>query len=84
MVQDVYLVFDSIKKVYEAGGRMVPGLANRNGHRRNKEGSSKWGGKRVKSYAIGDDTWLEPGAKAVIEEEKALTKAKYYEFFSGQ
>ena len=63
---------------------MVPGLASHNSHRKSKEGSLQWGGKRVKSYAIGDDTWIEPGVKVVIEEKKLLMKAMQYEFFTGQ
>ena len=39
VVQGVYLTFDSHKIIYEADGKMVPGLANRNGHRNKKEGS---------------------------------------------
>ena len=46
---------------------MVPGLANHNGHRNNKEGSLQWGGKRVKSYVSRVDSWLEPETRAVIE-----------------
>ena len=51
--------------VYEHGGRMVPGLANRNGHRnhiagRNREG---WGGLRVKNLLVEETTrWLHPDA----------------------
>ena len=63
---------------------MVPGLANRNGHRTRPEGNRQWGGKRVKSYEIGNDPWLEAGAKAVMEDRKLLTKAKYYELVTGQ
>ena len=63
---------------------MVPGLANRNGHRNRKEGNLKWGGKRVKSFEAEEETWLEAGAKTVIEDKKILTKSKYLELFTGQ
>ena len=51
--------------VYEHCGRMVPGLANRNGHRnfaagRNTEG---WGGLRIKKLLVEEiDRWLHEDA----------------------
>ena len=84
VVQDVHLAFEAHKKVYEVGGRMVPGLVNRNGHRARPEGNRPWGGKRVKSYEISNDPWLEAGAKAVTEDRKLLTNAKYYELVTDQ
>ena len=51
---------------------MVPGLANRNGHTNKKEGHLQWGGKRIKSFEIASETWLEPGARSVIEEKSYL------------
>jgi hypothetical protein len=63
---------------------MVPGLANRNGHRNRKEGNLKLGGKRVKSFEAEEETWLEAEAKTVIEDKKILTKSKYLELFIGQ
>ena len=84
VVQDVYLTFQSHKIIYEEDGKMVPGLANRNGHRNKKEGNLKWGGKRVKSFEVASETWLEPDARSVIEEKKLLTKSKYLEIVIGQ
>ena len=55
VVQDVNRTFDTHKIVYEAKDKMVPGLANRNGHRNKKEGNLKWGGKRTKSYVVAVD-----------------------------
>ena len=80
----MYLSFDAHKKVYDAGGRMVLGLANRNGHRVRPDGNCQWGGKRVKSYEIGNDPWLEAEAKEAMEDKKLLTKSKYYELVTGQ
>jgi hypothetical protein len=51
---------------------MVPGLANRNDHRNCKEGNSTWGGKRVKLLQNSSETWLEPGARSVMEEKSYL------------
>ena len=84
VVQDANRTFDAHKIVYEAEGKMVPGLANRNGHRNKKEGNLKWGGKRTKSYVVAGDIWLEAGARSVIEEKKIHTKAKYIEIVTGQ
>ena len=63
VVQDVYLAFESNKKVFEAGDRIVPGLVNRNGYYKNKQGSLQLGVKRVKSYVDGDDTYLGRSSK---------------------
>ena len=38
VIQDVYLTFESHRIVYEASSKMVPILANRNGHRNKKRG----------------------------------------------
>ena len=84
VIEDVYLAFEAHRIIYEANGKMVPGLANRNGHRNRKEGNLKWGGKRVKSFEAEEETWLEAGAKTVIEDKKILTKSKYLELFTGQ
>lgn len=72
----MYLAFEAHKIIYEADGKMVPGLANRNGHRNHKDGNLQWGGKRERSFQTAEDTWLEPGARSVIEEKKLLTKSK--------
>ena len=52
IVQDCKKALFAFGLVYEHGGGMVPGLANRNGHRnlaagRNTDG---WGGARIKIY----------------------------------
>ena len=69
VIQDVYAVFESHKIIYEAHGKMVPGLANRNGHRYNKQGTRKWGGKREKCHEVKEESWLEAGAKEVLEKK---------------
>ena len=57
--------------VYEHGGRMVPGLANRNGHRnhilgRNTEG---WGGIRIKNVLVEEvNRWLHRDAVEAKDE----------------
>ena len=63
---------------------MVPGLANRNGLRKCEDRSLQSGRKYTKSYTVGDDTWIEPVARAVIVEKKLLTKAKHCELVAGQ
>ena len=60
-----------------ANGKMVPGLTNRNGHRRNAAGSDRHGGARVKSHEVKEEMWLEPGAKTVQEDRKSFTKSRY-------
>ena len=79
VIQDVYLAFKAHEIVYNANGKMVPGLTNRNGHRYNKEGSMKWGGARIKSYEVGTTPWLEPQTQEVQDERERLTKSRYLE-----
>ena len=79
----MYAVFESHKIIYEAHGKMVPGLANRNGHRYNKEGTRKWGGKREKCHEVKEEFWLEAGAKEVLEGKKRFVKSKYLAITEG-
>ena len=74
----MYAVFESQKIIYEAHGKMVPGLANRNGHRYNKQGTRKWGGKREKCHEVKEESWLEAGAKEVLEEKKTFREIKLF------
>ena len=65
IMQDTKKALNAFGAVYEHGGQMVPGLANRNGHRnlasgRNTEG---WGGVRVKSLLVDEvGRWLHEDA----------------------
>ena len=79
VVQDVNRAFDAFMTVYKANGKIVKGLANRNGHRNTKEGSLKWGGKRVKKLNVDEEKWLEEGAKNAYEEKKTYTKSRFVE-----
>ena len=59
---------------YENGGKMVPGLANRNGHRNHAQGRNRaeWGGLRIKNVLVEEvDWWLHPGA-VHIEDKRTL------------
>jgi hypothetical protein len=70
--QDIDRVFSSLRKIYSHGGGMVPGLANRNGHRRVAENT--WGGVRKRM----NDTeliamakqWVLPEVAATLEQER--------------
>ena len=77
----MYLAFKANKIIYENEGRIVPGLANRSGHRYSREGTGKSGGPRTKHYEILDEVWLEPDARNAWEERKSFTKSKYLEPF---
>ena len=65
IMQDCKKALNAFGSVYEHGGKMVPGLANRNGHRnfasgRNTEG---WGGARVKNLLVEEvGRWLHEDA----------------------
>jgi hypothetical protein len=41
IVQDCYRVVHCLKGIVKAGGKVVPGLSNRNGHRRRKGDNKK-------------------------------------------
>ena len=68
IIQDCDRALDSMEKVYEAKGMMVPGLANRNGHRFNRNGSFRRGGARVKMEFPGPTKWLDWRALEVKRE----------------
>ena len=70
---------ETFEVIYSHDGAIVPGLTNRNGHRRSKDGTGKWGGRRVKAVALKEESWLEPGALEAFEERKAFTKSRYLE-----
>ena len=70
-------------KVHEAKGEIVPGLCDRNGHKMTKGSRGKWGGKRVKSNEIKKETWLEPFASKVLDDQKQFIKSKYLLAYHG-
>ena len=64
-LRTVKKVLVSFGVVYEHHGAMVPGLANRNGHRNFAAGRNKsgWGGVRVKNLLVAEvDRWLHDDA----------------------
>ena len=65
IVQDCRKAIRAFHDVYMHGGGLVPGLANRNGHRNYAVGrnTSGWGGLRIKNLLV-DETgrWLHPHA----------------------
>ena len=65
IVQDCKKALRAFGMVYEHRGGMVPGLANRNGHRNVAEGrnTAGWGGVRVKNLLIAEvGRWLHADA----------------------
>ena len=65
IVQDCKKALDAFRVVYEHGGGMVPGLANRNGHRNLAEGrnTAGWGGLRIKNLLVAEQgRWLHEDA----------------------
>ena len=65
IMQDCKKVLNAFGSVYEHGGKMVPGLANRNGHRNLASGrnTSGWGGSRVKNLLVAElKRWLHTDA----------------------
>ena len=65
IMQDCKKALTAFGLVYEHGGGMVPGLANRNGHRNLAEGrnTSGWGGARIKNLMVAEvGRWLHADA----------------------
>ena len=65
IVQDCKKALRAFGMVYEHRGGMVPGLANRNGHRNVSKGSNTdgWGGVRIKNLLIAEvGRWLHADA----------------------
>ena len=65
IIEDCNRALRAFGVVYEHGGRMVPGLANRNGHRNNAAGRNRsgWGGLRIKNLLAEElDRWLHADA----------------------
>ena len=65
IIQDCDKALRAFGVVYEHGGRMVPGLANRNGHRNIAAGRNRsgWGGVRVKNLLVQEvGRWLHADA----------------------
>ena len=61
IMQDCRKALDIFGSVYKYSGRMVPGLANRNGHRNFASGrnTDSWGGARIKILLIEEvGIWL--------------------------
>ena len=61
IMQDCDRALRAFSEVFEHGGAMVPGLANRNGHRNHAAGrnTAGWGGLRVKNLLVEEvDRWL--------------------------
>ena len=61
IIQDCDRALRAFGEVYAHGGKMVPGLASRNGHRNHAAGrnTAGWGGVRVKNLLVEEvDRWL--------------------------
>ena len=68
IIHDCRKALSAFSAVYEHGGKMVPGLANRNGHRNFAEGrnTAGWGGLRIKNLLVEESgRWLHEDAVSV-------------------
>ena len=77
IIHDINQTFDAFMEVFKAGGAIVPGLCDRNGHRYDTKGTTQHGGKRTKAFDITDQMWLEPHAASVFEDRKDTIKLRY-------
>ena len=67
IIQDCDKALIAFGIVFRAGGKMVPGLANRSGHRNHAAGRNQagWGGVRVKNLLVEEvGRWLHPEANS--------------------
>ena len=60
IIEDCDRALKSMSLVYANKGRMVPGLADRNGCRYSKDGTSCRGGKRPAKAVLKYERWLHP------------------------
>ena len=70
-MEDCDRALQAFGEVYAHGGKMVPGLASRNGHRNHIAGRNTdgWGGLRVRNVLVEESKrWLHPDAITVKEE----------------
>ena len=77
IVEDVERALEAMRRVEEEGGKIVPKLVSRTGHRYRKEGKKGGhGGKRIKNTHVQQDRWLHPlaaEAKSARSEAIRLT-----------
>ena len=60
IIEDCDRALDSMRTVMEHRGAIVPGLANRNGHRYSKSGTKSHGGATVKKEELQRCKWIHP------------------------
>ena len=60
IIEDCHRALKAMEIVYQNGGKIVAGLANRNGQRYSKEGTACRGGKRPAKAVPVCDRWLHP------------------------
>ena len=77
IVHDCDKALSAMEIVYENGGEIVPGLANRNGDRYSKRGTKQHGGKRNKGYVLKDCRWVHPLARSARSEKQRNVQSRY-------
>ena len=70
IIQDCDRALDSMRTVCEHNGAIVPGLANRNGHRYTKLGSNSHGGPTVKLEEIPQCKWIHPCVNNIKDDRR--------------
>ena len=83
IIQDYDKALRAFGVVYRAGGKMIPGLANRSEHRNHAEGRNKegWGGARVMNVLVEEvGRWLHCDA----EDAKSERTTELIEFLQNQ
>ena len=59
-MQDCDRALNSMRTVCDNEGAIVPGLANRNGHRYSKAGTNAQGGAKIKIEKMSECRWIHP------------------------
>ena len=77
IIHDCDKALSAMEIVYENGGEIVPGLANRNGDRYSKRGTKKHGGKINKGYVLKDCRWVHPLARSARSEKQRNVQSRY-------
>ena len=79
IVQDCERAVNAMRIVCENKGRVVPGLADRNGHRYTREGTNGPGGDRKKNYVLQEGRWVHPLVRDIRDDTRRNILAKFNE-----
>ena len=57
---------------------IVPGLADRNGHRYTSEGTGSWGGLPQKNYVLEEGRWINPSISEIKNDRQLKIVSRFH------